>query len=170
MRSKCPMLFSLLIVSSSVYAEHGCQDGFIPVNRGNGQTCVADYNLPYWANKNDESSTVPSNPQFAEKWGAIAIDDTSADTGLGTVSDMPSKRKAEKVALAKCRENGGAACKIKLSYYNQCAAIAWGDTGYNAARAATIEEASEISIRECSVNHAGCKIYYSECSLPVRVQ
>lgn len=163
---KTVLFLFLLAIANIAYAEGGtCPPGYYPVSSPGVMGCAP---IPNY-NQNNVSAT-PTSERWATRWGAIAIDDTSADTGLGTVSDMPSKRKAEQVALSKCRENGAAACKLKLSYYNQCAAIAWGDTGYNAARAATVEEASEISIRECSANHANCKIYYSECSLPERIR
>jgi hypothetical protein len=108
---------------------------------------------------------------WADRWGAIAIDDTVAEGGIGTVVGMPSKRKAEKAALAECRASGGGAgCKINLSYYNQCGVIAWGQNYATAMGASTIEEASEAAKQKCDEHTKDCQIYYAECSMAERIQ
>ena len=160
------VLFSLLSASGVAYAEHGCQNGFIPVNQGNGQTCVADYNLPYWKN---QSTATPAqmSPRWQTTWGAFATDASSAV--LGASVGMANKRKAEKSALARCREKGGKNCEVDVAFYNQCAVLVTGDSVYNTSRAATIDEASRLGIAECEREDVNCRVYYSDCSLPVRI-
>lgn len=163
---KIALSLFLLLIANTAYAEGGtCPPGYYPVNSPGVMGCA-----PIPNDNQSSTSAAPARERWVTRWGAIAIDDTAVDGGLGAVSDMTSKRNAEKAALASCRNSGGTACNVKFSYYNQCTAIAWGDTGYNAARAATIEKASEIGIRECNAKHANCKIYYSACSLPERIQ
>ena len=98
--------------------------------------------------------------------GAIAFDDTIG--GVGTAIGMRSKRKAEKEALIACRKKGGSGCRIDLTYHNQCGVIAWGDSAATTASAATKEQASERALQTCSEHTEGCKIYYEDCSYPVR--
>lgn len=159
----------LLSFSCVAYAEHGCQEGFVPVNQGNGQgqTCVADYNLPYWNNRDSGESTA-SGPQWETRWGAIAID--FREGKIGTASTMSSKRGAEKDALSDCRSNGGTACKLALSYHNQCGVMAWGESYATTESAETLEQASARAIRSCSAKSSDCQIYYSDCSLAERVR
>lgn len=106
--------------------------------------------------------------KWADRWGAIATDATNG--GVGAAASLPSKRKAEKAALATCRTKGGSGCKIALSYYNQCAAMAWGASYATTTAAATIEEASDNAIARCSEHTTDCQIYYADCSMAERVQ
>lgn len=157
-----------------VYAEHGCQDGFIPVNQGNSQTCVADYNLPYWGNEEGQKKKAPR--QWWEKtWGAIAVDFKTST--FGTSVGKYSKKDATNSALAQCAELGGKECEPWFSYHNQCVVVAWpnvtGDTAKANAvasvqKAATIEGATRNALSDCasSAGGVGCKIVYSECTKP----
>jgi hypothetical protein len=160
------VLSSLLGVCGVAHAEHGCQDGFIPVNQGSGQTCVADYNLPYWKNQGN-AAQAQMGPRWKTTWGAFATDGPSA--ALGASVGMPNKRKAEKTALAQCREKGGKNCEVDVAFYNQCAVLVTGDSVYNTSHAATVEEASRLGIAECEKEDVNCRVYYSDCSLPVRI-
>jgi hypothetical protein len=46
-----------------------------------------------------------------------------------------------------------------------------GDKFFNASSAATIEEATQSGMKVCTANgNANCHVYYSACSLPVRIQ
>lgn len=163
-----PLFVILVTLSSSAYAEHGCQDGFIPVNQGGQQVCVADYNLPYWNNQDSSDPVVPAGPKWEDRWGAIATD--ASNGGVGTAANRSSKREAEKAALTSCRSKGGNKCKISLAYYNQCGAMAWGDSYAVTRGAGTLQEASEDAMKICGENTKNCSIYYGECSLPERIQ
>lgn len=101
---KSLLLVPLLSLSGIAYAEHGCQERFIPVNQDNGQTCVADYNLPHWKNKGDNQSAAKTGPQWALTWGAIALDETTGS--VGATVGKSSKNDAKREAMARCAESG----------------------------------------------------------------
>lgn len=157
------ILAVLLGLSGSAFAEHGCQDGFVPVNQGNGQgqTCVADYNLPYW---NDSSQSATPTEVWVDRWGAIAVNPDNGN--VGTIANQSSKRKAKQVALERCGSN----CEVEITYYNQCAAIAWGTGRYSVNSAANADEASSRAIESCGRGASDCKVVFTECSLPERTQ
>jgi uncharacterized protein DUF4189 len=105
---------------------------------------------------------------WADRWGAIAIDNTNGSVGVA--ADKASKRKAEKEAMIQCRGKKGSGCRLEVSYGNQCGVIAWGDNFYATASSTTIEEASAAAINNCSQHTSNCKIYYANCSMPQRIQ
>lgn len=150
-------------------AENGCPAGYTPwrVPIQSPQTdCVPivdDAEAP---------SAAPRAPQWVSRWGAIAIGDTSGGDGVGISVDRKSRGDAQRAAARQCSERGGgAACRAKIfAYHDQCVALAWGTRGYNINSAATLEEATAISARECAARTEGCRIYYSGCSLPVQRQ
>ncbi len=110
-------------------------------------------------------------PLWASRWGAIAIDSSVSSGGVGVSTDMKSQRAAEKKAITECKKSGGTKnCRLQISYDNQCAVIAWGDTYYNTANAQTINQASELALAQCSKNTSNCKIYYTNCTYPIRVR
>ena len=172
---KSLLLVVLLSVSGFAYAENGCQDGFIPVNQGNGQTCVADYNLPYWKGKNN-SNSVPAGPRWKTTWGAVAM--SASGTGdVGTSIGKYSKNDAKREAIQRC-EASGSKCKLSLAYHNQCVVIAWASENGKAIGGAaqtqggpSIEVASKLALTACSKARNGgeCTIVYSECTKPVQL-
>lgn len=134
---------------------------------GNPQ-CVPP-NAPGWrhgAPASSQESVVP-RPRWKRTWGAIAADGVSA--ALGVASGEDSKGQAEKVALKRCREQGGKQCVLDVSYYDQCAVLVTGKSRYLTQTAISIERASELGIEKCSARDTECRVYYSNCSLPVRV-
>lgn len=160
------MFVLLLSTSGFAYAEHGCQDGYIPVYQGGQQVCIADYNLPSWNNR-DSRPAVLSASRWADRWGAIA---TGSGAKLGAVVNMTSEKKAKNEAIKECKKNGGTDCKLDLSYHNQCAVLITGDRIYNTAHAATIDEAATLGIAACKKEDVNCRVYYSSCSLAERIQ
>lgn len=173
MKSLLPV--ALLSLSGIAYAEHGCQDGFIPVNQGNGQTCVADYNLPYWKSQNN-SVPVPAAPRWKTTWGAVAMS-TSGTGDVGTSVGKYSKNDAKDEAIQRC-EAGGSKCKLSLAYHNQCVAIAWAsENGIEVGGAVhtqsgpNIVDVSQYALTACSKARNGgeCTIVYSECTKPVQL-
>lgn len=172
---KSLLLVVLLSLSGFAYAEHGCQDGFIPVNQGNGQTCVADYNLPYWKSQNN-SGPVPAGPRWKTTWGAVAMS-TSGTGDVGTSVGKYSKNDAKREAIQKC-EAGGSKCKLSLAYHNQCAAIAWASEDGKPIGGAVetqsgpvVDVVSKRALAACSKARNGgeCTIVYSECTKPVQL-
>lgn len=164
MNAVCFLGSLALLVAGSAWAEGNCPQGYYPVGGGNGG----------WAG----CAPIPSNnapppntgPQWAKRWGAIAIDDQVSR--FGGAEGYSSARCAEKAAIAICKKNGGTkSCKVSGgAYYNQCGALAWGDTLARISTAGTIEEAQKYAVQGCSQRTANCKIYYSGCSYPERVR
>jgi Domain of unknown function (DUF4189) len=107
-------------------------------------------------------------PVWQTRWGAIAIDPKTGDAG--TVTNRRSESEAKKDALHDCQSNGSKDCAISLVYHDQCAAIAWGTGQFNGAGAAYESQAKNNAMRRCKEGATDCKIVYSACSLPERVQ
>lgn len=112
------------------------------------------------------------------RWGAIAEDKKPATGGsmaTGVSVSQKSKRAAEAAAIDGCVRRGGSKCEIRLSYHDQCAAIAdpsprsGGKAAGNSivASAETLDEAQSLALKECaSVNDGGaCEVAYSACSM-----
>ncbi len=154
----------LLIIISTFFASKAfaqCRVGSGP-DMGDG--------IPYCSDISPQA-TQSYSPIWEDRWGAIAIDPNVNKGGFGTAENMQSKKVAEKHALKQCMNSGGTkTCKIEVSYYNQCAVIAWGDDNYHWARAEFIELASEMALEGCSKDTQNCKIFYSNCNYPVRVR
>jgi hypothetical protein len=110
----------------------------------------------------------PQQPRavWADRWGAV-VDDP--DGGAGTAENQPSKEEAIQAATSICIHNGGQHCKVFITYYNQCAAIAVGGGHANGSSAASKDKAAQQALDHCGDSNV-CKIVYSACSLPVRVQ
>lgn len=153
----------LLLVCNNVIA---CPDGQQPAGTpttGNPSGCV-----PYPGAQQSQAHLPRIN--WATRWGAIAFDPIKGV--LGAVTGEKSKKFANKAAIAQCRANGGGdnCKKAPFSYYNQCAAIAWGDATYRGGGRPTLEEAKRDAMQSCSNATTSCKIVYAGCSLPDRVQ
>lgn len=155
------VLFLTLGWSSAAFAEGSCPPGYYPIGGGGASGCA-----PMPAGTSDLAA---SGPRWADRWGAISIDEMTAS--VGAVTGYPSKKQAEKAAIAKCRASGGGkGCGVSLSYYNQCAVIGTGARFSNTYGAATVEAASKLAMDDCNANTTNCRIYYSGCSLPERVR
>ena len=76
------------------------------------------------------------------------------------------------MAMSNCAEKGGASCKIEITYYNQCAAVIEAEDGsYNTPSNATLDGAVAAGMKTCrDAGHTDCRVYYSACSLPVRIR
>ena len=159
----------LLLAADIAHAENGCPPGLIPASGTNINSCVP---IPpgYYNNQQQAplQSPIQPPPRWIDHWGAIAAD--SAKGILGTATTMISKSIAENAALADCHSKGGAACTVQLSYGNQCAVVVVGDQGYNATQGATLESAKQAGMKVCNEADSHCHVYYSDCSLPVRIQ
>ncbi len=163
------LLLSLMLlgVNGGAHAEGGCPSGMIPYSGTDISSCGP---IPSGYYGKDDSSLEPDQPlvSWADKWGAIALSKTNNSVGVAT--GTPSKQVAQSSAVKDCVEAGGQDCEVVLSYNNQCAAIAWGDTRVGTARAATINIASQEAMQTCNAKSDNCKIVYSNCSLAERTQ
>jgi hypothetical protein len=101
--------------------------------------------------------------------GAIATDEPKGV--LGAVTGVPNKSEAQQAALADCRAKGGSPCKLEIAYDNECAALVVGQKDYSINTGATADAANQLAMKTCSADgDAKCHVYYSACSLPVRIQ
>lgn len=166
------LTISLLSISGLAYAEGGCPSGMIPYS-GTGLSSCGPIPAGYYGNNNDNNSAGQSYKppvRWATSWGAIAFDYKSGK--VGAVTGQPSEQPAEAAAISECRKRGGGKdCEyISLTYYNQCAAMAWGHDQSVSSHAATIDEASERAMKRCNKLTTDCQIYYADCSLAKRIQ
>ena len=162
------LLTALWAIALPIYAEGRCPDGYFPVGGGNAGW---DGCAPMDGGVGSASQP-PANlgPSWATRWGAIA----AGGGGFGTPENALSKRKAEKAALKQCKATAGtssSACKVITSYYNQCAAISWGDNGKSGwANWPQIADVQTAALNTCGKVTTNCKLYYAGCSYPERVR
>jgi hypothetical protein len=159
------VLFCLVLlgISNAVFAQGSCPPGYYEV-QGIGFTGCNPYVSV------EESARPDTGPQWSKRWGAVAVESGADGNGFGTASSMTSRRKAEKAATAQCKKTGsGSKCTV-VSYYNQCGAVAWGDTYYSFARAGSEDIASRLAADECSTKSINCRVLYAACSYPKRIR
>ena len=154
-----------LCLSGLVHAEGRCPEGYFPIGGGNAgwEGCA-----PMGPISEQGESAQPQEPQWATRWGAIAV---GGGGGFGAAADMTSKRKAEKQAIAQCKATATdrrANCTV-LAYYNQCAVYAWGSAGGEIVSEVNVSKATSVALEKCSERANDCKIYYSNCSYAQRV-
>lgn len=156
----------LLIASFGAFAEGRCPPGQYPVGDQNAGGCAP---IPGAA----QSAQPAPTGTWETRWGAIVEDPNNLSTGASV--SQKSKRAAVSAATDECRRIGGNKCKLRLAYYNQCAAIA--DPTANARgmvsgesvafTAATIEDAKSGARSRCESAGGGqqCTVIYSACSM-----
>ena len=148
-----------LVLAGPSRAEGSCPAGYYPIGGGNAgwQGCA-----PMGGGRDEDQG-----PQWETRWGAIA----TGPGAFGAVENATSKRSAERIAMQRCRASTpGAQCKIKGTYHDQCTALAWGDGGALAFRSPDRADAERMAVAICSQHTTDCQLYYSACSLPVRVR
>ncbi len=167
MKLVCSYGLLLLSICGPAYAEGGsCPDGYYPIG---GQGAAGCAPIPEYGSSDgaiNEKEAI--QPVWETRWGAITVDASNGKFGTG--KSMLTKKQAEKAAAVDCEKDGGKSCVIDLAYYNQCAAVAWGAAFVTTASAETKEQASSRATETCGEKTSACKIYYSDCSFPVRVQ
>jgi hypothetical protein len=169
------MKLKLILIFTALQAFSGlvlaCADGYYAGQGADSNSC---YPIPGEGRQRGEKSGSPSlQPQPKQRktvdtWGAIAIGSTKdGNRAMGAVNSLNNEREASKAAMEQClAKGGGKTCNIVTTYYNQCTVIAaLGETGYfYGANGATVEIATEQSMKECSAKHANCSVYYWGCS------
>lgn len=162
---KCLATLVLLAISAftipTVRAEGGCPPGQYPQQGQGWQTCVP---IPGY-NQGQDQVTPP--PLWQSRWQAISTDVDKAV--LGKSIDASTQKDAEKLALNDCQTQGGSNCKIAISYGNGCVALAAGDVLVSTGSGGSKPEAEQRAVGKCSSGAKDCRVYYSACSLPVRV-
>ncbi|WP_338011953.1 DUF4189 domain-containing protein [Stenotrophomonas indicatrix] len=157
------------LASSSALAEGNCPPGFYPIGGQGAQGCAP---IPGAAGR-ASSQQLPMPPprpsgQWHKTWGAVAMGE-QGDTGVS--KQKSSRREAESEALAQCATWGAKRCVVKISYENQCVAVASpqaSQTGAHIARAVDTDTAAQVAMRGCK-DQGGiqCKVVYSACSEPI---
>lgn len=155
-------LLLCLMPFHSTFAEGGtCPPGYYPVNSPGVMGCAP---MP-----NSGGALPDVGPFWVTSWGAIAVDGPARV--IGASHSQRSKRKANAMAMSDCRAKGGAKknCSVLISFYNQCGAIAGGDTEATTHSAGTAEQASTMALQRCSSITSNCKVMQTTCSYPMRV-
>lgn len=158
--SKYPLLLFMLLFFAKTSPAQTCPHGYMPLGSPQaGWTGCAPMSGP---NEN------PPNPgqEWQTRWGAIAL----TDGAFGTSSNQPSKRLAKKLAIQECKANGGSKCTVKMFFYNQCAALAWGDARYVVYRTSRLNEAEAKAVEDCGEYTTNCRLFYSSCSYAKRIR
>lgn len=168
MKAVLVLVFAFLICPFSAFAEGGCPPGSYPIGGQGVQGCA-----PIPQGGGAAADGPRATGKWETRWGAIAEDPISMATGASV--SMKSKRKAVDAATAECKRMGGRNCKVRLAYFNQCAAIAdataqslaSGPGASVASRAETAPKAEALALKDCSSagNGQQCEISYSACSL-----
>lgn len=160
-----PWKFALLLMAPA--SGFACPPGTVPQQGIGWQGCAP---VP----GTNPISPTDTSPQeiWSDRWGAIAVDSVqSGSVGFSAVTGMKRKGQAERAALSSCRSKGGTNCEVKISYHNQCAALIWGDRGFNTSSAASAGEATQIGLEKCyRAKDSNCEVFYSGCSAPERIQ
>ncbi|WP_160309489.1 DUF4189 domain-containing protein [Lysobacter capsici] len=163
---KFSIFLALMCFNGAVFAQ--CPAG-IPSAGNPGCIPPDQSNSPYYQPGSNSPTT--SSVRWADRWGAIALDDRDNGIGLGVAQMAGSERKAKRTALDDCRAKGGLSCKVILAYYNQCGVVVAGDSGLNSTSAASVDEAAKRGFEKCERDgFKGCKVYYSNCSFNERVR
>lgn len=151
---------SFLYVSSA-------QSQCLGVDVGGGRCIPPDApGMPGHQANTTERSLQPTL-KWVDRWGAIVIDSSTGDAG--TAASQTSKDEAIAASMRDCASAGAKHCETEMVYRNQCAAVAWGETHHDTARAPTESLARADAMKYCSQKTSSCKIFYSGCSLPERV-
>lgn len=110
-----------------------------------------------------------AKPQWTDQWGALANDGQKT---WGISESMPSKKIAISEAMDDCLTRGGRNCKLKLVYFNQCAAIVGTEENSVISRAPTKIKAINFATEDCrkKSDKTKCWVYYSGCSSPIRAK
>ena len=155
------LAIALLGAHRPAVAEGACPAGMIPHSGTSTSSCGPIPSGP--------SGYGLRTPKGKNSWGAVAGDDAKAV--VGAVTNLPSKREAVKAAIENCRSRGGVDCTLTVAYVNQCVVVVTSDTRYAAINAKTAELATEIGLKDCETKKDGeCRLYYADCSRPVRVR
>lgn len=123
---------------------------------------------PYFHGNPDQLGSSAPTPTavWANRWGAIVADTKNGKTGVSTA--QASRNAATRLAMNECNKHGGLRCELILAYHDQCAAVAYGSGLMGYAGSPTEMEAKQLALKKCA--NTECKVVYSACSLPERIQ
>jgi hypothetical protein len=164
MKALCLLLFFL--TTTMLHAQAACPPGTVPYGTANDPSaCGPDNSQP-------QQSQPPQTPPqiWVDHYGAVATYEPGGV--LGSATNMRSESGAKRSAMEDCQAKGGGSnCKFQISYRNGCVVLLVGDKFFNFASAETIEAATKSGMKVCTADgNTNCHVYYSACSLPVRIQ
>lgn len=147
----------LILLQPTAGSAQSCPSGSFPLGGGD----AGWHGCSPAQNKGDDDSDGHSGPAALQLWGAIAI----GDGAFGAAEGAWDQVTAENAALERCQRTfDGAHCHIKVSYFNQCAALGWGDEGATAFRGPDPAENQREAVRACQRHTTNCRVFYSACS------
>ncbi|WP_353949491.1 DUF4189 domain-containing protein [Xanthomonas indica] len=153
MRLFSAVFLFLLTLSGSCFAQTRCPGG---VQAGSAQ-CLPD----------EDSAPARPTGEWIKTWGAIVMSDAGQE-GWSSVGKF-SKDDAVQDALDKCHAVGVSDCSVKMTYFNQCVAIANPAKGVGSSIIAAKDEreAGELASEACSKRTGSqCFVKFTECTRP----
>jgi len=153
----CIAIFLAISVNVANAEGGSCPAGYYPIGDRGISGCAP---IPNYGSSSP--GEIEAALSWEDRWGSIAAD--YAGGKFGVSRSLTSKDLAQAAALQDCVNEGGTACKVDLTYSNQCGSIAWGLSYAATARAPTLEEASSMALSLCGNRSTECKVYYSDCS------
>ena len=154
-------LLLILLIQTDARAAGRCPDGYFPIGGGSAgwEGCAP-------MGPGDDATQEPE-ARLETRWGAVA----TTDGAMGVSAGQESEESAKQQALFECQTHApGKACEIRIAYYNQCVAVAWGDAGSRMARSPDLKGAEETALSNCQKTTSNCDLYYSACSYAERIQ
>ncbi len=150
-----------LAAPPSAKAQYACPPGYTSI--GGGQDAGGFYRcMPL-----EQDDQPDQAPHWEDRWGAVAL----GGGAYGTAHDWATETEAMSIALKGCAAHSGANCQVKMTYVNQCAALAWGGgENYTISRFPKRSAAKADAMEGCRETSRNCKILYSDCSYPVQVR
>ncbi|RQR79216.1 DUF4189 domain-containing protein [Burkholderia sp. Bp9012] len=156
------VLATALLVGRAVCAQVSCPAGQMSYGGTDISSCGP---IP----PGYQGNMAPPPPRWMHQWGAIATHDD--DGSFGASVDMPSESRAVEAARENCRSKHGSTCTVQITYHDQCVSMVISAKRYNVGSAPTVEEATQSGMETC-VNSGDphCRVYYTACSMPRRIQ
>jgi hypothetical protein len=123
-------------------------------------------------NADNGNTSAPPPEKWAARYGALAFayDSAGNNSVLGTAGNETSQAAANSAALQNCKSQGGYSCRILFAYRNECVASVWGEKSATYGDGATEGKAIQKAVDACHKHNSHCRVRYSSCSMPVRVQ
>lgn len=118
-------------------------------------------NSPYYQPPVEPGAAPAPQPVWEDRWAAVAVDDATGTAGVST--GKLSKGDANRAAIADCRTDGAQGCKILVSYYSQCVALAQAKEAGTiyAVTSPRLDEAKASSLQKCGKD--SCSVVYTNC-------
>lgn len=162
------LTFALTLLDVGVARGEGrCPPGMYPHDAPGVSACIP---IP-GAGSAKASNPAPPPPRWGSSWGAIATS-VAQTPDAGYANGESTREEAQQKALQQCEALQGNRCKIVFTYWDQCAAFAWG-SGKGmaiAAGAGDAQRAEALALQHCAdANGSSCSLVHRACALPRRL-